>query len=276
MPKSTQPDVLGTGSIQEPDRRFDMKGTEVIARFLESGLEENDLVEAVYGGLHPVHFGAVLKPHNCLTCIYAEPPAEAAQTKTDPGACHNPIPRKYQAGLSYCSHTRIGEPNGRKFERTSNADDDIIERLLPDCESVREEVEALVSNGACVCDYEPMDDMDLFERLLKCEFLESEVGEYLSELSEDERTPIDPRPTVAANEPEDWRRADMPEKLVALCQAEGIKDPNVIARRVDEIFTGDRRLSPRALGALLPANPGSVISTGGQRDRGKRLRGEKA
>lgn len=81
-------------------------------------------------------------------------------------------------------------------------------------------------------------------------------------------------PTVTG--PGHDQQAVTPEDVVAQCRAEGIKDPKDIARRVDGIFTGDRRLSSRALGQLLPADPSRTsISTGGQRDRGKRLRGGK-
>lgn len=133
-----------------------MKGTEVIEIFEKNGLLASELVDAVYDGLYPVHFGAVLKPHNCLTCIYAEPPAEATQAKTDPGACHNPIPRKYKAGLSYCSHTRLGEANG----------------LVP--ENGME--------GTCKGGYSVIEDADLLERLKDCEFVWAEVEEYLDDL----------------------------------------------------------------------------------------------
>ena len=66
-----------------------------------------------------------------------------------------------------------------------------------------------------------------------------------------------------------------PEELVAACEAEWISNLKELARRVDDVFTGKQRLSPRALGDLLPANPGMIISAGGQRSQGKRLRGEK-
>jgi hypothetical protein len=184
-----------------------MKGAEVIARFLESNLVEDDLVDAVYGGLYPVHFGARLKPHNCLTCIYAEPPVEATQTKTDLGACHNPIPRKYQAGLSYCSHSRVGEANGMTSGRDS-ADENLFERLLKDCDFVRSDVEASDFKGICKGGYSVIADEDLLERLKDCEFVRSEVEAYLDDVfAKDERTPIAPRPVVAAR-PRPFRESE--------------------------------------------------------------------
>lgn len=148
-----------------------MKGIEVIKIFEENGLLASELVDAVYDGLYPVHFGAVLKPHNCLTCIYAEPPAEVTQAKTDPGACHNQIPRKYQAGLSYCSHTRLGEANGMMSDAGME--------------------------GTCKGGYSVIEDADLLERLKDCEFVRAEVEEFLDDLLPGRhRLPIAPRPVV--------------------------------------------------------------------------------
>ncbi len=82
--------------------------------------------------------------------------------------------------------------------------------------------------------------------------------------------------TTPTTEPGHDQQVETPEDVVERCRTEGIKDPKEIARVVDGIFTGERRLSPRALGQLLPADPSRTsISTGGQRDRGKRLRGKK-
>ncbi len=71
-----------------------------------------------------------------------------------------------------------------------------------------------------------------------------------------------------------------PEELVAKCRAQGTKDDHELARLVDNFFCmedGDyRRLSDLEMGQLLPADPSRTdITTGAQRDRGKRLRKKK-
>jgi hypothetical protein len=69
---------------------------------------------------------------------------------------------------------------------------------------------------------------------------------------------------------------ETPEEFVAKCRAQGTKDDYELARFVDNLFFGDRRLSDLEMGQLLPADPGRTdISTGSQRDRGKRLRRKK-
>lgn len=237
-----------------------MKGIEVIKIFEENGLLASELVDAVYDGLYPVHFGSVLKPHNCLTCIYAEPPAEVAQQKTDPSACHNPISRKYQAGLSYCSHTRLGEANG----------------MVPDAGM----------EGTCKGGYSVIEDADLLERLKDCEFVWTEVEEYLDDLLPGRhRAPIATRPIAAAipspitesgaiglKQVESVPHFATALVLVDYHRGRGVHELHDLARLVDEEFTGTARLTDEALGRLLPANPGTEISAEGHKRQGHRLR----
>jgi len=66
-----------------------------------------------------------------------------------------------------------------------------------------------------------------------------------------------------------------PFEYVELWRSQGVRDHKELASRIDGVFTGDRKLSNRDLGQLLPANPGCEITPRGQTDRGKRLRGLK-
>lgn len=66
-----------------------------------------------------------------------------------------------------------------------------------------------------------------------------------------------------------------PLEYVELWRSQGVRDHKELAARIDDIFIDDHKLSNRALGQLLPANPGCEITPRGQTDRGKRLRGLK-
>lgn len=101
-----------------------MKGIDVVELFEKRGLGRHELVDAVYGGLHPIHFGAELVPHDCLSCVYAD-----------------------QDGLSHCRGA-VGTANSRTEE----------------------------------CGYTVLTDKEFYERLMDCEFIRSEVEEYLSDL----------------------------------------------------------------------------------------------
>lgn len=101
-----------------------MKGVDVAELFEKRGLGRHELVDAVYDGLHPIHFGAELVPHNYLSCTHAD-----------------------QDGLSRCRGA-VGIANSRTEE----------------------------------CGYTVLTDKEFYERLMDCEFVRSEIEEYLSDL----------------------------------------------------------------------------------------------
>lgn len=89
---------------------------------------------------------------------------------------------------------------------------------------------------------------------------------YQTQIFDQLKSTLNAKPEIKPTTPLDY---------VKFWQSQDIRDPKELASRLDDVFTDNRRLSNRALGALLPANPGWPVKPRGETDRGKRLRGIK-
>lgn len=119
-----------------------------------------------------------------------------------------------------------------------------------------------------------MAPVEMLDRLKAAKFDLADVEEY--ELRHGLRSAL-AEPTAANDPGQDQRVEVLPHfatasDLVTYHRGRGVHELHELARLLDEEFTRAARLTDEALGRLLPANPGSEITTEGHKRQGHRLR----